>query len=173
MQDFAARLALFVAVARNQNTTLRGVPDYKDAQIMGIAKGDWSLIRRGKVLPQAWECLAIARRFLIPLDAVLRAAGYLDVAGILEAIEHDPLPAEEQPIILDLLRRSLTAQSWKKASWQVSDWKDIAEEALASNRSLHAKARIYAKMVYGFAIDVQRLLPLAEKRTDELPVIAS
>lgn len=142
---------------------------------MGINYTSFSYILNGRYRPTIEQCLILARYFEIPLEDVLRAAGYFDLAGLRKWVAEDTAlrdPAEKQ-YVLDVLRIALSLGEWQREIWQQSPFKDRAERALASSRDPYERAVEYADAVYEWGHSPERSTPRGLRNTDDIMPVVS
>ena len=142
---------------------------------MGINPTTFSYFLAGRDMPSPAQCLAISRRFEIPLNSILLATGYPDVRALVELVELDsePRAAGEKIYILDMLGRVAQSPLWQTVDWRVSAYKERADAVLASDLEPYVKAAYYADAVYDWGHNRERDTPRWERKTDEIMRVVS
>jgi|GEM_PF-5920554 len=173
LSPFAKALRRWIAQYQMHHPDDADRPRYALAHDLDINVSSWSRYRNGHAIPSLEQCRAIAHRLDIPVEAVIREAHYPDLAGLVQVVREHP-DRDDQHYIITLLTVAQQSSEWKKAAWHASVWKERAEEDLTrSDLSLYARARHYADDVWGWYYDPQRNIDRANRRTDEILVIAS
>ena len=137
---------------------------------MGINYTSFSYILNGRTRPTPEQTLIIARYFEVPLEDVIRAAGYADVQTLREWVANDEMPrdAAEKQYVLDVLAIALRLPEWQRETWQQSPFKDRAEKALASSREPYERAVEYADAVYEWGHSPERRIPRGMRNTEDI-----
>jgi transcriptional regulator with XRE-family HTH domain len=137
---------------------------------MGISATTFSNILNGRGRPTPAQCIILARFFEIPLEDLLSAAGYPDVAALRLWVINDPTPhdARERQYVATVLDIALRSKEWQQETWQQSPYKDRAEKALASTKEAYERAIEYADAVYDWGHSPERHTPRRDRTTEDL-----
>ncbi len=141
---------------------------------MNIQSSSFSKFSKGRNRPTEEQCLILASFFKRPVEEVLRAAGYPDLAGLRMLIEEDPTPrdVEVKKRVLDILHMAETAQLWQDLS-PSNPYKDHANRILASDGDAYQKAVDYTDIVYFWYQSRERDTPRGQRKTDDMIPITS
>ena len=140
----------------------------------GIQPSSISKFTTGRNRPTPEQCLILAGFFKRPVEEVLNAAGYPDIAGLRKLIEEESVPRDEEvkKRVIDILRIAENAPLWRNLS-SANPYKDHANRILASTGDAWQKALDYTDTVYFWSQSRDRDTPRGLRKTDDmLPIVS-
>lgn len=153
---------------------------YADVEpIIGIYHATLSHFRCGTKRPTEDQCLSIARFFHVPIGEVLQSAGYDDVPHLRRFIEQslrgfatgekvpDGRTLKDYQDIYNILKMLQMNLEWRDLASD-SPAKELAEDALASNKPPYNKAKAYTDVVWLWYEAGQQKTTRGQRQTGEM-----